>query len=98
MKLWRGITLLPAFGAASLTLAHLLTAAAFCRKTREIFVRLEKMAAAEVRAAPVPTIIQSFASRAVGRNPVPRAVWLRQTGEMRAARLLLADIRRRTGD
>lgn len=43
------------------------------------------MAVAEVQAAPVPAIIQSFASRAVGRNPVPRAVWLRQTGEMRAA-------------
>ena len=84
MKLWRRITLLPAFGAASLTLAHLLTAAAFRRKTREIFARLENMAAAEVRAAPVPAIIQSFASRAVGRNPVPRAVWLRQTGVMRA--------------
>ncbi len=85
MKVWRGISLLPAFGAASLTLAHFVTAAAFRRKTREIFARLENMAAAEVQAAPVPAIIQSFASRAVGRNPVPRAVWLCQTGEMRAA-------------
>jgi hypothetical protein len=85
MKVRRGIRFLPALGAASLTLAHLLTAAAFRRKTREIFARLENMAAAEVQAAPVPAIIQSFASRAVGRNPVPRAVWLRQTGEMRAA-------------
>lgn len=85
MKVWRGISLLPAFGAASLTLAHIVTAAAFRRKTREIFARLENMAAAEVQAAPVPAIIQSFASRAVGRNPVPRAVWLCKTGEMRAA-------------
>jgi hypothetical protein len=83
MKVWRGIRLLPPFGAASLTLARLLTAAAFRRKTREISTRLENIAAAEVQAAPVPAIIQSFASRAVGRNPVPRAVWLRQTGEMR---------------
>ena len=84
MRAWRGLTLLPAFGAASLTLAHLLTATAFRTKTREIFARLENMAAAEVQAAPVPAIIQSFARRAVGRNPVPRVVWLRQIGEMRA--------------
>lgn len=62
-----------------------LTAVGFRRKTREIFTRLENMAAAEVQAAPVPAIIESFASRAVGRTPVPRAVRLRQTGEMRAA-------------
>lgn len=85
MRVRRGVRFLPALGAASLTLAHLLTAAAFRRKTREISARLENMAAAEVQAAPVPAIIQSFASRAVGRNPVPRTVWLRQTGEMRVA-------------
>ena len=60
MRAWRGLTLLPAFGAASLTLAHLLTATAFRTKTREIFARLENMAAAEVQAAPVPAIIQIF--------------------------------------
>ena len=85
MRVRRGVRFLSVLGAASLTLAHLLTAAAFRRKTREIFARLENMAAAEVQAAPVPAMIQSFASRAVGRNPVPRAVWLRQTGEMCAA-------------
>jgi hypothetical protein len=85
MRVRRGVRFLPALGAASLTLAHLLTAVAFRRKTREIFTRLENMAAAEVQAAPVPAIIESFASRAVGRTPVPRAVRLRQTGEMRAA-------------
>jgi hypothetical protein len=85
MKARQGIGLLPAFGAASLTLAHLLTAAAFRRKAREIFARLENVAVPEMQAASVPAIIHSFASRMVGRNPVPKAVWLRQTGEMRTA-------------
>ena len=79
----RGIRFLPALGAGTLTLAHLLARAAFRRMTREILTRLENMAAAEVQAAPVPALIEYSASRAVGRNPVPRAVWLRQTGEMR---------------
>lgn len=82
MKAWRGIGLLAAFGAAGLTLAHLLTAAAFCRKAREIFARIENMAVPEVQTASVPAIIHSFASRMVGRDPAPSAV---QTGEMRTA-------------
>lgn len=85
MKAWRGIRILAAFGAASLTLAHLLTAAAFRRKAREMFARIENMAVPEVQTASVPAIIHSFASRMVGRDPPPSAVWLRQTGEMRTA-------------
>jgi hypothetical protein len=75
---------MPVLGAAGLTLAHLLMAAAFRRRTREIFCRLENMTLPEPEAAPIPAIMQAFANGAVGRNPVPRAVWLRQTGEMRA--------------
>jgi hypothetical protein len=81
MKVRRGIRFLPAFGAASLTLAHLLTAAAFRRKSHEIFARLENMAAGKCKQ--LRSRRSSKPSRAVGRNPVPRAVWLRQTGEMR---------------
>ena len=74
IKVRWGIRFLPALGAASLTLAHLLTTAAFRRKAREMSARLENMASVELQADPVPAIIQSFSSRAVGRNPVPRAV------------------------
>ena len=85
IKVRRDIRFLPALGAASLTLAHLQTAAAFRRKTREIFSRLENTSAPEPEAAPIPAVMQAFASRAVGRNPAPRVVWLHQTGEMRSA-------------
>jgi hypothetical protein len=85
IKVRRDIRFLSAIGGASLTLAHLLAAAAFRRKTREIFSRLENTSAPEPEAALIPAIMQAVASRAVARNPVPRAVWLRQTGEMRTA-------------
>jgi hypothetical protein len=43
------------------------------------------MAVAEEQAASVPAIIKSFASRMAAGNPVPSAVRLRQTGQMRTA-------------
>jgi len=85
MKAWRGIGPLAAFGAAGLTLAHLLPAAALRRRAREIFARIENMAVPEVQTASVPAIIHCFASRMVGRDAAPSAVWLPQTGEMRTA-------------
>ena len=48
-----------------------------------MITRLEDASVAEPSAGPVPAIIQSFARRAVGENPAPNAVWLRQRGEMR---------------
>jgi hypothetical protein len=98
IKVRRGVKFLPVLGAASLTLAHLLTAAAFHRKTREIFARLENTVTAEPEAVPILAIVQSFARCAVGRNPAPRAVCLRQTGEMRAAQCPMATVHRRAGD
>ena len=84
LKVRWDIRFLPALRVTSLRLVHLLTVTAFRRKTREMSARLENMVPAEVQAAPVPAIIQSFSSRAVGRNPVPRAVSLRHIGELRA--------------
>jgi hypothetical protein len=80
-----GLRLSPVLGAESLTLAHLLAAAAFRRRTDGIFARLESTAVTEMPPAPIPANIQSFVQRAIGGRPTPRFVWLRQTGEMRAA-------------
>ena len=78
------LKVLPLVGGGSLLLAHLLTAAAFRRRTDAIFARLEHASMAELSTPPVPAIIQSFARRAVRETPVPNTVWLRQCGEMRA--------------
>ena len=79
-----GLKILPLVGAGSLLLAHLLTAAAFRRRTDSMIARLEHASVAEQSTSPVPAIIQSFARRAVCENPVPNTVWLSQRGEMRA--------------
>jgi hypothetical protein len=79
-----GLKVLPLVGAGSLLLAHLLTAAAFRRRTAGILARLEQASVAELSTPSLPAIIQSFARRAVGETPVPNTVWLRQCGEMRA--------------
>jgi len=78
------LEVLPVLGAGSLTLAHFLTAAAFRRRTGAIVAGLERTAAAEIPSSPVPPVIQSFARRAAGGTPVPKIVWLHQTGEIRA--------------
>src|SRR5271154_7181363 len=78
-----GLKVLPLVGAGGL-LAHLLTAAAFRRRTDSMIARLEHASVAEQSTPPVPAIIQSFARRAVCENPVPNTVWLSQRGEMRA--------------
>jgi uncharacterized protein DUF6920 len=78
------LKVLPLVGGGSLLLAHLLTAAAFRRRTDGIFARLEHASMAELSTPPVPAIIQSFARHAVPETPVPNTVWLRQCGEMRA--------------
>lgn len=75
---------LPVLGAGSVTLAHLLGAAAFRRRTDAIFARLQSTTAAESSPAPIPAVIQSYLRRAVEGRPTPNIVWLRQTGEMRA--------------
>jgi hypothetical protein len=77
------LRVLPLVGAGGLLLAHLLTAAAFRRRTDAMFARLEQASAVEVATLPVPAIIQSFVRRAVSENPVPNTVWLSQRGEMR---------------
>jgi hypothetical protein len=79
-----GLKVLPLVGAGSLLLAHLLTAAAFRRRTVAMIARLEYASGAELSTPPVPAIIQSFARRAVRETPVPSTVWLSQCGEMRA--------------
>jgi hypothetical protein len=79
-----GLKVLPLFGTGSLPLAHLLTAAAFGRRTDAIIARLEQVSVAEPSTPPVPAIIQSFAQRAVCENPVPNSVWLNQSSKMRA--------------
>jgi hypothetical protein len=79
-----GLKILPLVGAGSLLLAHLLTAAAFRRRTDSMIARLEHASVAEQSTSPVQAIIQSFARRAVCENPVPNTVWLSQRGEMRA--------------
>jgi hypothetical protein len=65
-------------------LAHLLTAAAFRRRTDAMIARLEHASVAEASKPPAPAIIQSFPRRALCENPVPKTVWLSQCGEMRA--------------
>ena len=79
-----GLKVLPLVGAGTLLLAHLLTAAAFRRRTDAMITRLEHASVAEQSTLPVPAIIQSFARHAVCEYPVPNAVWLSQRGEMRA--------------
>ena len=78
------LKVLPLVGAGSLLLAHILTASAFRRRTDAMIACLEHETAADQSIPPVPAIIQSFARRAVGENPVPNTVWLSQRGEMRA--------------
>jgi hypothetical protein len=78
------LKVLPLVGGGSLLLAHLLTAAAFRRRTDGIFARLEHASMAELSTPPVPAIIQSFARHAIRETPVPNTVWLRQCGQMRA--------------
>jgi hypothetical protein len=79
-----GLKVLPLVGAGSLLLAHLLSAAAFRRRTDAMIACLEQASAAELSTTPVPSVIQSFARRAMCENPVPNTVWLSQRGEMRA--------------
>ena len=79
-----GLKLLPFVGAGSLLFAHPLTAARFRRRTDAMIARLDDASVAEPSTKPVPAMIQSFARRAVGENPVPNTVWLRQCGEVRA--------------
>jgi hypothetical protein len=79
-----GLKVLPFVGGGSLLLAHLLTAAAFRRRTDAMFARLEHASVAELSTPSLPAIIQSFARRAVRETPIPNTVWLRQCGEMRA--------------
>ena len=78
-----GLKVLPLVGTGGL-LAHLLTAAAFRRRTDAMIARLEHATVAEASKPPAPAIIQSFARRALCENPVPKTVWLSQCGEMRA--------------
>jgi hypothetical protein len=77
------LKVLPLFGAGSLLLAHLATAADFRRRTDAMRARLEHAGVTQRSTLPVPAIIRSFARRAVCENPVPNTVWLRQRGEMR---------------
>ena len=71
-----GLKVLPLVGAGSLLLAHLLTAAAFRKRTDAMIARLEDANVAEQSTPPVPAIILSFARRAVCETPVPNSVWL----------------------
>jgi hypothetical protein len=84
IRIRSGLKVLAFAGAGSLLLAHLLTAAAFRRRTDAMIARLEHASVAEQSTPPAPAIIQSFAWRAVRETPVPNSVWLRQCGEMRA--------------
>jgi hypothetical protein len=77
-----GLKVLPLVGAGSLLLAHLLSAAAFRRRTDAMIACLEQASAAELSTTPVPSVIQSFAQRAVCESPVPNIVWLSQRGEI----------------
>ena len=79
-----GLKVLPLVGAGSLLLAHLLTAAAFRRRTDAMIARLEQASVTDQATPPLPAIIQSLARRAVRETAVPNTVWLRQCGEMRA--------------
>src|SRR5215469_15213302 len=78
------LNVLPLIGAGSLLLAHLLTAAAFRRRTAAMIARLEHASIRDQLTTPVPAVVQSFARRAVCESPVPNTVWLSQRGEMRA--------------
>src|ERR1700757_6256 len=79
-----GLKVLPLVGAGSLLLAHMLSAAAFRRRTNAMITCLEQASATELSTTSVPSVIQSFARRAVCENPVPNTVWLSQRGELRA--------------
>src|SRR5271168_1158493 len=79
-----GLKVLPLFGAGSLLLAHLLTAAALRRRTDAMIARLEHASVAERSTPPVPAIIQSFVRRVVRENRVPSTLRLSQRGEMRS--------------
>ena len=78
-----GRKVLPLVGAGSVLLAHLLSAAAFRRRTDAMIACLEETSEAELSTTPVPSVVQSFARRAVCENPVPNTVWLSQRGELR---------------
>ena len=78
------LRVLPLLGAGSLLLTHLLTAAAFRRRTDAVIAHLEDASVAEMSPLPVPAIIHSFARRSVCENPVPNTLWLSQRGEMSA--------------
>ena len=80
-----GLQVLPLVGAGGLLLAHLLTEAAFRRRTDATFARLEHASVAELSTPSVPAIIRAFVRRATRETPVPNTVWLRQWGEMRAS-------------
>ena len=75
------LKVLPLAAAGGL-LAHLLTVAAFRRRTDEMTARLEHASVAENTVSRVPSIIQSFTQNAI-HDPVPNTVWLSQRGEMR---------------
>jgi hypothetical protein len=78
-----GLKVLPLVGAGSLLLAHLLTAAAFRKRTDAIFARLQHASPARASTHQVPEIVRSVAGRAVDETKVPSTVWLRQCGQMR---------------
>ena len=84
MSMKSGLQVLPLVGAGGLLLAHLLTAAAFRRRTDAMFACLEHASVAELSTPSVPAIIRAYARRATRETPVPNTVWLRQRGEMRA--------------
>jgi Family of unknown function (DUF6544) len=83
VKVGSSLQVLPFVGGGSLLLAHLLTAAAFRRRTDAMFARLEYASVAALSTPSVQPIIQSFARRAMRETPVPKTVWLRQCGKMR---------------
>ena len=85
MSLWSSLKIASVVGGESLLLAHLLTAAAFRRRTDAIIARLEHARVTQPSTPPVPALIHAFARRAVGETLVPTTVWLRQSGEMRAS-------------
>jgi hypothetical protein len=78
-----GLKVLPLFGAGSLLLAHLLTAAAFRRRTDAMIASVEHVSVAEQSTSPVPAIIHCFARRAACENPVPNTLRVSQRGDMR---------------
>jgi hypothetical protein len=58
MSMKSGLQVLSFVGGGSLLLAHLRTAAAFRRRTDEMFARLEHASVAELSTPSVPAIIQ----------------------------------------